>query len=147
MSGPTRYGPSTPIAGSSGMTGREVRAFGHPRYNDPDSVSGEFVEVEEMNYENSIRDRENIENNRPPSRGPASLREMNYENSNRDRENNRPPSRGPASLREMVRDVVTKGPSTIKRMYYGRGKKKKTRRTNKKRKTRRHKKTRKSRRS
>lgn len=111
MSRPTRYGPSTPIAGSSGMTGREVRAFGHPRYNDPDSVSREQADIEDMNYENSIRDRENIENNNRPSRGPASLREM------------------------------------VRRMYYGRGNKKKTRRTTKKRKTRRHKKTRKSRRS
>ena len=110
MSGPTRYGPSTPIPGSSGMTARQVRAFGHPRYNDPDSVSAEQAEREDMK---------------------AEMEDMNDENR----------ERGPASLREMVRDVVTKGPSTIKRMYYGRGKKKKTRRTNKKRKTRRHKKT------
>ena len=109
MSGLTRYGTSTPIPGSSGMTARQVRAFGHPRYNDPDSVSAEQAESEDMNDENR--------------------------------------ERGPATLREMVRDVVTKGPSTIKRMYYGRGKKKKTRRTTKKRKTRRQKKTRKSRRS
>lgn len=106
---PTRYGPSIPFAGLSGISGREVRAFGHPRYNDPDSVSGEFVEVEEMNYEDSNRDREN-------------------------RVNNTPPSIGPASLREKVKDVITKGPSTVKKMYFGRGKKNKTRRTNKKRK-------------
>ena len=60
---PIRYGPSGSIAGPSGITGREVRAFGHPRYNDPDSVSAKFVEVEEMNNENSNRDRENKINN------------------------------------------------------------------------------------
>ena len=120
---PIRYGKGK-LSKSSGNISWEVRADGHPHYESDDSITEKEREEEEEKY-------------------------LISKEKKRQEELLGPIATGPASLREKIRDVITKGPSTVKRIYFGKGKKNKTKRRRcKKRKTRRHKKTlRKSRRS
>ena len=132
---PIRYGKGK-LSKSSGIISWEVRADGHPHYKSDDSITEKEREEEEEKYLISKEKKRQEE-------------EARAKEKKRQEELLGPIATGPASLREKIRDVITKGPSTVKRIYFGKGKKNKTKRRRcKKRKTRRHKKTlRKSRRS
>ena len=122
----TRYGPLN--IHPNGTTTREVRPYGHSKYNDEDTVTLDQANEEDANYENQNE-------------------------TTMHRINNMQSEIGASSMREKVRDVLTKGVGSVKKLYFGKGKKKtkkskKTRRTNKKKGNKKHNKTtRKSRRS